>query len=173
MANKGKKSDNKNLIIGICIAAVVVIAIIIAVVLVTRGNTINDSYFVSDGTKYVLTLDANDISMEDAEYNPIKAHLVYTYSGDEITGLKAYYEYADNATAKAAADYLKSNYEESDQAKIATDGKYVVYTSHEEDYKDLTASDVKQQIEFMEMLKNMGSGDTEEFEEVEETTDNE
>lgn len=174
MANKAKKSNNTNLIIGICAVVAIVIVVIVAVVL-TRNNGLNDSYFVSDNTKYVLTLDSNDISMEDAEYNPVKAHLVYTYSDDTITGLKAYYEYADSATAKAAADYLKSNFDEENQARVSTDGKYVIYTSPEDDYKDLTASDVKQQIEFMEMLKNMNQDDTEEEveEEVEETTDSE
>ncbi len=154
MANKAKK-NNKNLIIGICVAAIVVIAIVVAVVLITRGaagpNQLGDSYFVSDGSKYVLTLETE----EDEEYAPIKSHMIYFYSGDEITGMKIYYEYADESAAKAALDYYKDNFSESDYKDISVEGKYLVFTSNESDYEGLTASDVKQQIEFMEMLKNM------------------
>ncbi len=167
MANNAKKPNNKNLAIGIC-AIIAIIIIIITVVLTTRNNTLNDSYFVSDDTKYVLTLDSSDVSMEDPTYDPIKTHLVYTYSGDEITGLKAYYEYADNATAKVAAEYLKQNYDSDTQNKVTTDGKYVIFVASEEEYEDLTASDVKQQIEFMEVIKNMDAED-----DAEESTDEE
>ena len=159
--NKSKKNNN-NLLIYICAAVVVVVVVVVAIVLATKGGGINDSYFVSDGTKYVLTLDQSDVSMEDSEYNPEKAHLVYTYSGDEITGLKAYYVYANADSAKKAAEYLETNFEKD---RIAVDGKYVIYTAPTEEYESLTASDVKQQIEFMELLKNYDSEDYDDTEE--------
>ncbi len=173
MAEKAKKPINKKLIIGICAVVVVVAIIAVAVILITRNSSIDDSYFVSDNTKYVLTLDSSDVSMDDSNYNPIKTHLVYTYSGDDITGLKAYYEYADSAAAKDAAEYLKQNYEDDEtKAKVSVDGKYVVFTATEAEYEGLTASDIKQQIEFMELLKNMNTEDSsiEETDVIEETT---
>lgn len=167
MANKkakGKsKGNNKNLIIGICCAVVVVVVIVVAIVLaVTSGNRLGDAYFVSDDTKYVLTVESDDMVIDEEEeaYAPVKTHLVYTYSGDEITGLKAYYEYADNASAKAAYDYILSSGEET--GEVAIDGKYVIITAAPEEYEGLTASDVKQQVEFMEMMKNMDTSGAEE-----------
>lgn len=156
MANKSKK-NNKNLIISICVAAIVVIAIIVTVVLVTRNTGLNDKFFTSDDTKYVLTLDESTITTEEGEeaYNPIKTHLVYFYSGDEITGLKAYYEYPNATAAKAALDFLKSSYEDEQKELVTIDGKYVIFTAPASEYEELTASEVKEQIEFMEMIKNI------------------
>ena len=167
MAKKAKK-DNKNAIIGgICAAVLVVVIIIVAVVLATGGgNKLNDDYFVSDDTKYVLTIESDDIDYEDSEaaYIPLKTHLVYTYSGDEITGLKTYAEYADAAAAKAAFEAMKEAGE--DVTGVTIDGKYLIMTATEDQYEGMTASDVKQQIEFMEMMKGLDTGDTEEETEV-------
>ena len=173
MANKAK--NNKNLIIGICAAILVVVVVVVAIVLATRGGStqLSDSYFVSDDTKYVLTLETND---SEEEYAPAKTHMVYFYSEDDVTGMKAYYEFADEAAAKAAFDYYKEAMEGEDYEDISIDGKYIVITSKESAYEGLTASDVKQQIEFMEMLKNMDLTDqTDEVDvEVEDgTTDEE
>ncbi len=168
MAEKAKKKDNKNLITCICAAVVVIAIIIIAVVVATRGTTqLSDAYFVSDDTKYVLTMenDGEDADEED-EYPPIKTHLVYNYSGDEITGMTTYMEYADEATAKAAYEAYK-NADQEGVKSLSVNGKYLVVEMTEENYKDLTASDVKQQVEFMEMLKNMDLSDYDEEEAVE------
>ena len=157
MAKKADKK-NKNLIIGICSAVVIVVVIVvIAVVLATRGGNValNDKYFVSDDTKYVLTLEGDEISL-DEEYAPLKTHLVYYYSDDTVTGLKAYYEYADEASAKTAYNAIKEDAETSESYKeIALDGKYLILTANESEYADMTKSDVEEQIKFMEMLKNM------------------
>lgn len=159
MANKAKK-DNKGAIIGcICAVVAIVVVVVVAVVLSMNNNRLNDSYFVSDGTKYVITVESDAAELEGDEYTPIKTHLVYTYSGEEITGLKGYYEYADDAKAQAAANYLKENAADA-YKEIAVEGKYVVVTSNEADYEGVTTSDVKQQIEFMESLKNSNNNGT-------------
>ncbi len=172
-----KKAKNNNLIIGICAAAVLIIVIIVAIVLATRGGNgfggLNDSYFVSDGTKYVLTLDAEEIATESEEYSPIKTHMVYFYSGDEITDMKIYYEFANEETAKSALNYYKESLGSGEYKDISTNGKYVVITANESDYEGITASDVQQQIEFMEMLKNMDYSEDEEDIEVIDATDEE
>lgn len=154
MAKKAKK-DNKNMIIGgICAAVVVVVIIIVAVVLATRGSGLNDGYFVSDDTKYVLTIENDSITEEGSDaYEPVKTHIVYTYSGDEITGMKTYGEFADADSAKAAFDAIKESGE--DMTNYALDGKFIVITATADQYEGMTASDVKSQIEFMESLKNM------------------
>ena len=173
MAEKASKSkkDNKNLIIG-CLAAVAVVVAIIITVVVINNNSLNDNYFVSDGTKYVLTIEA-DASDESDQYAPLKTHLVYTYDGDKVTGMKTYYVYGDNDSAKKAFDALKDAINNEEEAKsMELNGKYIIITASEESYKDLTASDVKQQIEFMEKLQNMNtSSDSTDDTEVTETTE--
>ncbi len=177
MANK--KKDNKNVIIGsICAVVVVVVIVIVAVVLATSGgNRLGDDYFKSDGQKYVLTIETDQTTIEDTEeaYVPVKTHLVYAYSGDAITGLKMYYEYADEATAKKALEEMKASAGDEEIGEVATEGKYVIITAPEDQYKNLTAADVKAQIEFMEQLKNMNSSsqgtDSTNGEVVESTTE--
>ena len=181
--SKAKKKNNKNLIIGICAAVAVVVAAIIAIVVVNLNSGISESYFVSDDTKYVLTLDAGQLSFEDEEQeiNPVKAHFVYNYSGDEITGLTAYYEFADAETAKKALDLYNKELKEAEESEksegddmvgykdASVKGKYLVLTANESQYKDITVSDVKQQIEFMEMLKQMNEQDNSNNEESKDT----
>lgn len=170
MADKSKK-ENKNLIVGgICAVVAIVVVVIIAVVVATTGSgKLGDSYFVSDGEKYVLTLDTDDMELSetDTEYVPTKAHIVYYYSGDEITGAKAYYEYKDAETAKAALAEMKEQSGE-DLGEITMEGKYVIVVVDASEYEGMTASDVKSQIEFMEALKNLDYSE-DEVEEVEET----
>ena len=38
------------------------VVVIVAVVLATSGSKLSDSYFVSDGSKYVLTMSAEEMS---------------------------------------------------------------------------------------------------------------
>lgn len=171
---KNTKKDNKNLIIGICAAVVVVVVIIVAIVVVNANKGLNDAYFVSDNSKYVLTLDMGEVDESDDSYTPLKIHYVYTYSGDEITGLKYYYEYADTNTAKAASDYINGQQTDEQLTDIHADGKYVVATASEDLYKEYSASDIKSQIEFYESIKNMdlgGDSDDATVEETEETTE--
>jgi len=161
MANKAKK-DNKNLIIGICAAVVVVVVIIVAVVLATSGTKLNDAFFVSDGSKYVVTMEADESTDSDDEVSPVKVHLVYFYSDDKVTDMKSYYEFADDSAAKKAYDlYKEADSDESeDVSKYEISGKYVILTADASQYEGMTANDAKQQVEFTEMLKNMDSSNS-------------
>ena len=98
------------------------------------------------------------MSASDIEYPPIRMYIAYFYSGDKVTGLKMYYEYEDEDTAKKSAEMLKENGE--DELKDAkTNGKYVVITAPKKVYEDMTAEDAKQQVEFLEKFQNLNSGD--------------
>lgn len=175
MAEKAKntKNNSKNLIIGICVAVVVVVVVAVAAFFATRGTgqAINDSYFVSDGTKYVLTVEGAMLdTSEDDEYPPVKTHLVYTYSGDNITGMFTYLEFADEATAKAALNYYKQA-DQSGVKSISTNGKYLVVEMTEDQYSDMKASEVKDYLDLMNSLQNTDVDDYE-YEEYDSTTDN-
>lgn len=171
MAEKAKKKNNKNLIIGICAGVLIIAVIVVAIIFATKGTTsLNDAYFVSDDTKYVLTVNSDDLDEEKTEITPIKTHLVYYYSGDAITGMTTYMEFADEATAKSAIEAYKS-IDQTGVKSIYTNGKYIVVEMTEDQYAGVTASDVKQQIEFMEMIKGMDLSETENTEGTEATVE--
>ncbi|MBQ3470498.1 hypothetical protein IJH23_02195 [Candidatus Saccharibacteria bacterium] len=174
------KKNNKGLIVGICCGVVaLIVAVVLIVIFVVKpgglGGGLSDAYFVSDDTKYVLTLESEQASFEEEEYAPVKSHMVYYYSGEKITGMSVFYEYADEAAAKLAYDHIGDE-AKAEAAEIKLQGKYVEIIMKEESYSDVTAEEVKQQIEFMEMLKNMNyddgtSDDVIEFDDGEETID--
>lgn len=172
MAEKAEKKNNKNLVIGICAGVLMLAVIIVAVIFATKSTNLNDAYFVSDNTKYVLTIDGDELSSEDSQYTPAKTHIVYTYSGDNVTGMFTYMEYADAATANLALEAYKS-LDQTGVKNLSTNGKYLVVEMTEDQYADVSASDVKQQIEFMEMLKNMDLGEIEDSENTENTENSE
>lgn len=158
MANKKASKNKKNVIIGICsaVAAVILIAVAVVVIVINTNKKLDDSYFVSDGNKYVLTINYSDIASEtdlgeDSAYMPNKIHEVYTYSGDTITGLKHYYEYSDENSAKNAFEFIKAESAgegASDTADVSIDGKYIIAVADESEYSDYTASNIKETIEF-------------------------
>lgn len=166
MADKKAKKDNKNLIIGVCAALAVVVVIIVAIVLATRGTRLDDSFFVTDGTKYVATMEGDEMSFGDDDVSPVKTHVVYFYSDGKVTDMKSYYEFADEASAKKMYDAYKE-YEDEEIGSYELNGKYVVLTASASQYEGMTADDAKQQVEFMKMLEEMDDaevveeGDTE------------
>ncbi|MBR3332188.1 hypothetical protein IKG28_00975 [Candidatus Saccharibacteria bacterium] len=177
-----KKSKNKkSLIVGITasVIAIAIIAALIIVFAVTRKPILNDNYFVSDGSKYVLTVDflANlDEGEEVDELAPIKSHAVYTYSGDTITGLKTYYEYKDAETAKSVYNAVKASEEESPAEKIELDGKYIIMTMPASDYENATATQIKEEIDWYNSYTDDEDDNSEDIEDpaaeeiLEETT---
>ncbi|MBR2725290.1 hypothetical protein IKE97_01425 [Candidatus Saccharibacteria bacterium] len=174
MAKESK--DNKNLIIGICAAVAAIVVVVVLVVVLAGNSGINDDYFKSDDTKYVFSMETGATSTEDSP-QPVKAHEVYTYQDDKITSLKTYYEFTDadaakKAYEKAGDDYEKAGDENDDSFEsMELNGKYIVLTAKAEQYENLTASEVKSNIELMEQLQNSNTDDTDE--DTEETENEE
>lgn len=168
MAEEANKSNKSNTTKFACIGAAVVaiIAIIIGVVVATTGGkkTINDEFFVSDDTKYVISIEGD----EDSGDGFTAMHMVYYYSGDSITGAESYYEFADEAAAKAAYDEIKSS-GETDGSSL--NGKYIVLTADKEEIKDLTVEDVKNQIELYNSIDEYEYEDEDEDEDENEDED--
>ena len=149
---KEEAKNNKKLILGICgaIVAIVVIVVVVVVLLNNKKPTLNDDYFKSDDTKLVITLEGE----AGEENSPVKQHQVYTYSGDTITGLKSYAEFANADDAKKAYDDYKASGDTDTFTNIELDGKYIIMTVPEDQYKELTTSAVKSYIELFESIKN-------------------
>ena len=158
MAENAKK-NNKGLIIGICCGVVaLIVAVVLVVLFVVKpggiGGGLSDAYFVSDGTKYVITLDAEQASFDEEEYAPNKTHMVYYYEGEKVSNMSVFYEYSDDALAKLAYDHIDED-AKTEAEDIKLRGKYIEIVMKKESFVDTTVEEVKQQIEFMEMLRNM------------------
>lgn len=163
MATQTRK--NKKMIAWICGIVVAVVLIIVAIVVVVASpKRLDESFFVSDGTKYVATLGPKyDIyNVSSSDYVPDKIYLVYFYSNDKVTDVKAYYKYSNESEAKDLYNWMKEKDNSDDISKVEIDGEYVIIVSDKSAYEDMTADDAKQEVEFMEMLERMSSGNIDE-----------
>lgn len=151
-----ESKTNKNPVIVACAVIVAIILIVVIAIVMLSNKKLDDSFFVSDGTKYVLTMEADDVlGLETDEYVPEKTHLVYFYSGDKVTDAKVYYVYEDEKIAKEAAEYIKQQNEAEGIREITVNGKYVVISPDKSVYDGMTTEDAKQQVELMELLQNI------------------
>ena len=173
-----ESKTNKNPVIVACALVVAVILIVVIAIVMLSNKKLDDSFFVSDGTKYVLTMEADDLlGLDTDQYVPEKTHLVYFYSGEKVTDAKVYYAYENEKFAKEAADYIKKQNEDESIREITINGKYVVISPDKSVYEGMTTEDAKQQVELMELLQNIDqqTGDEDEVmeEEAEEETEEE
>lgn len=173
-ATQAKGEKNKGLATGIIAGlAVIIVAVVVVLVVVFGGKGsggLNDDYFKTDDTKYVLSMDGNEIAMDDTTLNLKKFHIVYTRDGEKITSQKTYYEFANNETAEKAKNSIDLSDDEN-VAEVYVDGNYLVIVAKENVYAELSTGDVEQQIEFMKMTQEM-SAEMEEVEVVEEAAEN-
>lgn len=151
------KKTKKGLIIGTCAVVLVAAIIVVLLLCIKREPELNDSYFVSDDEKYVLNLSSDDVSFKNEKYAPLKTHMVYKYADNKITGLTIYYEYANAESAKAALEQVKSE-ERDDIEETKLNGRFIEMTTKETKYADLTADEVKQNLQLIELLKKMDQG---------------
>ena len=128
----------------------------------SNDSNIDDSYFVSDDTKYVLTINGDYFEDEDGGApSAVKMHEVFEYSGDTITGVTIYLEYTDAATAKIAFDYYSSEGIDESTDNVYVNDRYLVAEISQEFYEDLTVDEVRMQIELMEKMDDMDIDDYE------------
>ena len=154
-----KKKLNKNLLVAIIGVAAAAITVLVLVLVLGRGNgELNENWFKSDGSKLVLTIESDPAMVAENEQTPINSHLVYTYSGETVTGLKVYYQYENPVKAQAAYEILHDS-NNGQYKDVLIDGRYVILVAVDSEYEHLKASDVKQQIDFMEMMKGTTSVD--------------
>lgn len=163
MAKKSSKKNknNKNIVIGAFVGILALVVVIVMVVMLAKNNkVIDDSYFVSDDTKYVVTLDGDLMkSPNDEGDTPLRAYLVYYYSDDKITGLETYYDYGSDDAAKLSYEAMQgTDGGKADSYKL--NGKYIVMVADASEYEGMTAADAKKQVEFTEFLKSMTSGNS-------------
>lgn len=97
-------------------------------------NTVND-----DIMNVKLTTDDKRLVIDTPQ-----GKIVITHEGEKITGSYLYVNYVDEATAKAAAELLKQeNKDEQNIKSIKVEGTYVVVEYVEEEYEDISFSDLQ------------------------------
>jgi len=147
--NVGKKPNKrlspKSVTYFICgIACIIFIVIIIVVLIVSlRGNHVDEEKdFVSNETQTTIEFSSGANEGINALIN---THLVYSYDADKnVIGLKTYFKYKDEESAKAALEIMKDQPEF--KGAVVTDN-YIVVTAEENQFKGLTYSDIQQQAE--------------------------
>lgn len=150
----------------VCLCVAIVAILVVAAAFALKSQVLTSDFFVSDGTKYVLNVEA-----EENEEGAVATHAVYYYKGDTITGAEYYYEFKDNETAKTFYDLMMSSAEEDEEESVGNyklNGKYVIVVADEEEYINTSASDIKSYIDFYEKIMNSADINELESEEAEE-----
>ena len=161
------KTEKKNtkLIAGIIAALVIVAGVAVAIFLVNRGRVIDDNFFKSDDTKYVLT---QDYGLNGAS----RTHTVIYYDKeDNITKWENYLEYSDAESARAAYDNVKDVNEEKSGVKYSINGKYIISEYPKETYENPAASTYKQWFDSLTKHQEEEAQAENEAEDAEETSE--
>ncbi len=132
----------KRNVIVFLIIAVMILAIVTIMAIITNGE-LNDSFFVSDGTKYVLNADTESEELEKYKNVPVKSHAVYYYRGDTVTGMEMYFEFENKSAAEEVfADYQEIFADTEKYAEVKLNKKYIIIVAAENEYKDLNATEI-------------------------------
>ena len=131
------------MIIGIVVLMIVVM-VAVGVSLQTMNN-LNDSYFASDKSKLVLTMNKDVASFEEGEYEPDLTHIVYYYTGNDINSVRIFFAYDSKKEAKEANENIDMT-NKPWAAKKRLLNKYVVFDLTADQYEHLTTNEVKDSI---------------------------
>ncbi len=141
------KLNKKQIIYLVCgiIMAGSIAAITFVVLLVNHQTIDEETTFASNDVQTTISISTND-----------DTRVVYTYTGEDVTGMKTYFKYGSNEEAKVALDKRKSLPEFANAEVI---DNYIVVTANPDDLKGLTSTDIRQQAETLEQY--YGSKNTE------------
>ena len=139
----------------VIVAAVALVIVIIVAISASNSfyESIDDDYFVSDGSKLVLTLPKKSASFETSEYEPDITHVVYYYSGDDIISARVFYAYNSEEEAREADKNIKSDDKDWITGR-KLNGKYIIFNTNSDFISGLTASFVKKAVGFDEDADN-------------------
>ena len=146
-----KKKVKIGVLIGF-IVAIVIFAGVSLVMILNRKVELNDEYFKTDGSKIVINYKPDFVLYEDGKYEPEKVYGVYYRSGNNISGVKIFYEYNNAETAEQ--EYNSDDVENSEWVeKRELDGKYIVLSLKKTSSEDTNAEQI---TEYAEDLREAG-----------------
>lgn len=146
--SEARRIDHKTWI-SVGLAIVALFLVVCAIVGLSQNEKIESNYFASNDKKIVLTMNRDTAALDDSEYEPEITHVVYYIDGDKITGVRAFYEYPNEQTAKNANEHLTLG--EFATAK-ALSGRFVIFQVKEDQYKDMTVTELKKNIELLKEI---------------------
>ncbi len=147
---EGRKRFDKKTWILVGLLTVALVVVIVAIVNFTHREKYDSSYFHDSEGKIVLTMNKDAAALEDSVYEPNVTHIVYYYEGDNITGVKAFYEYKTEKEARTAFEHLGlSNFADSKNLS----GRFVVFQVKRAMYEGLTVEALKVDIEAMKIIE--------------------
>ena len=149
MSGKQKKPFDYKTTIWVGLLLVALIIVVMMILKFNQNEKIDSSYFHSDDKKIVLTMDRDNATLDDSDYEPDITHVVYYYEGDKITSVKAFYEYRTDAEAEEANKNLGLG-EFADGKKI--NGRFIVFDLNKSQYENLTVSELQQNIELLKQI---------------------
>jgi len=129
------------------IFSVVIIVLFVAViatliVMMNRETTYDESYFVSDGSKLVSKIDPIYYEGDEKTPEPLAAYMVYYYSGEKITDVKAFYKFETEEIAKKI--YEDATNKEIDWVKEKKlSHEYLIFSLVDSEFKDLNTTLVR------------------------------
>lgn len=140
-----KEIDHKTWI-WVCLSIIALVFVIIAIVNFSQNESYDSSYFHDGDGRIVLTMDRDSASLDDSIYEPNITHIVYYYEGDNITGVKAFYEYATEAEAKTAYAHLGLG-SFADSKRLS--GRFIVFNVKRAMYENVTVEFLKNDRELL------------------------
>ena len=141
---------------GTRVVAIMIVALVFVVLLVSlivgmgamKNEQYSDDYFVSDGSKLVLSLDKATTSFIDEDSELDVTHIVYYYSGGNIREVKIFFAYNDGDEAKTADEKIDEDYKEWAVSK-EVNGKYLIFEVDQETLEGVTTEEIRDNIENM------------------------
>ena len=141
------KHDN---IVYICCAVFAICAVALitwGIVSMMNKGISEDTTFASNDTQTTITIEPTESDHSSISHT----RTVYEYDGDNVVGMKTYFEYADNEAAKTAYEQIKDQPEFKGAEVI---DKYIVVTADPNSFKGLTADDIRQQAEAIKQFQD-------------------
>lgn len=149
---KSREKQQKKRIALIATAVVAIVAVIVVAVVLAFSSgfrkQVNEEFFESVDDKLVVSIDAENASFENSEYEPEITRIVYYHDGTNITGMEIYYEYKTDEEASAANGKISMDGKDWAASKNLS-GRYIVFGVVADEYAGLTVAQMKETIENM------------------------
>lgn len=149
-ATKSKAND-KYVVYGVCgaIMAVSIGVIVWAAISFLNKPAVSEETFATNDVQSTISLTPTS-SDQSTGSTLVETHVVYQYDGDNVVGQKTYFEYVDAEAARAAYEARKDQ-PEFKGAELSD--KYVIVTADPNQFKGLTADDIRQQAEAIKQFQ--------------------
>lgn len=162
--HSSKKAFNKQTTTMIaCVALAICLTILVTwgvISMLNRGEIKEETTFATNDNQTTITIEPSG----DDNNSTSHTRTVYEYDGNNVVGMKTYFEYADNEAAKRAYELVKDQ-PEFKGAEVVD--KYIVVTADPNSFKGLTADDVRQQAEAIERFQKSRKKSTSQPEQTE------